>query len=266
MEEKNVTKISLSTFFLILAVIAMIVMGIFIYKLNNDKTVEIQKSTELQAQVNSLNGTVSDLQGKINAISETIKPDNSKEQVINNTIDNTLNNSSTTIDYIDFNESNYNKYSPSRISNISKNSDGTYTITSRVYSKVELPILSKNEINQLENGKTIKVFDWTLKKDNSEDDGGHDFLITSVDENQWMKFYVDKNKDGTAELLYSTEMEIAKVTDIYMRAIVNKSVLGDNVSEYSSNENNSSEYVFLGYTEEIQFENGKIASIEWTGI
>ena len=62
MEEKNVTKISLSTFFLILAIIAIIVMGIFIYKLNNDKTAEIQKSTELQAQVNSLNGTVSDLQ------------------------------------------------------------------------------------------------------------------------------------------------------------------------------------------------------------
>lgn len=72
MEEKNVTKISLSTFFLILAIIAIIVMGIFIYKLNNDKTAEIQKSTELQSQVNSLNGTVSDLQEKINKVSETI--------------------------------------------------------------------------------------------------------------------------------------------------------------------------------------------------
>ena len=56
MKEKNFTKISLSTFFLILAIIAIIVMGIFIYKLNNDKTAEIQKSTELQTQVNSLNG------------------------------------------------------------------------------------------------------------------------------------------------------------------------------------------------------------------
>lgn len=78
MEEKNVTKISLSTFFLILAIIAIIVMGIFIYKLNNDKTAEIQKSTELQAQVDSLNRTVSDLNGKMNAISETI---NSNENI-----------------------------------------------------------------------------------------------------------------------------------------------------------------------------------------
>ena len=99
MEEKNATKISLSTFFLILAIIAMIVMGIFIYKLNNDKTTEIQKSTELQAQVNSLNGTVSDLQGKIDNISKTINSNNStntenKTNTSNNSIikDNTANN------------------------------------------------------------------------------------------------------------------------------------------------------------------------------
>lgn len=51
MEEKKSTKISLSTFFLILAIIAIVVMGIFIYKLNNDKTIEIQKSAELQSLV-----------------------------------------------------------------------------------------------------------------------------------------------------------------------------------------------------------------------
>lgn len=73
MEEKNVTKISLSTFLFLLAIVVIIVMGVFIYKLNNDKTTEILKSTELQKQVNSLSGTISDLQGKINSISETFK-------------------------------------------------------------------------------------------------------------------------------------------------------------------------------------------------
>ena len=76
MEEKNTTKISLSTFLLIIAIIAIVIMGVFIYKLNKDKTAEIQKSTELQSQVNSLNGTVSDLQGKINNISKTINTSN----------------------------------------------------------------------------------------------------------------------------------------------------------------------------------------------
>ena len=83
MEEKNAAKISLSTLFLILAIIAIIVMGIFIYKLNNDKIVEIKKSTELQAQVNNLNATVSDLQGKIDNISKTINSNNVEQNQVN---------------------------------------------------------------------------------------------------------------------------------------------------------------------------------------
>ena len=71
-EEKKVKKISLSTFFLILAIIAIIIMGIFIFKLNNEKTEETKKSSELQSQVNTLNNTVTELQGTINSISETI--------------------------------------------------------------------------------------------------------------------------------------------------------------------------------------------------
>ena len=99
MEEKNVKKISLSSFFLILAIIVIIVMGLFIYKLNNDKTAEIQKSTELQAQVNSLNGTVSDLQGKINSISETINSDVPTKTTPSNSItqNETSNTTSTNI-------------------------------------------------------------------------------------------------------------------------------------------------------------------------
>lgn len=69
MEEKQGIKISLSTFFLILSIIAIIIMGIFIYKLNKDKSTEIQKSIKFQSQVNTLNGTISELQGKINTIS-----------------------------------------------------------------------------------------------------------------------------------------------------------------------------------------------------
>ena len=92
MEENKITKISLSTFFLILAIIAIIVMGIFIYKLNNDKTAEIQKSNELQSQVNSLNSTVSDLQEKINKVSETV---NSNSTVPNTNTNNTSNNTNS---------------------------------------------------------------------------------------------------------------------------------------------------------------------------
>ena len=94
-EEKQATKISLSTFLLIIAIIAIIIMGVFIYKLNNDKTREIQKSENLQSQVNSLNGTVSDLQGKINSISNTINNDTNTLQN-NNLSDNIQKANNTT--------------------------------------------------------------------------------------------------------------------------------------------------------------------------
>ena len=71
MEEKKVTKISLSTFFLILAIIAICVMGFFIYKLNDDKTKESEKVSELNKQITSFENTVNSLQEKIDTISNT---------------------------------------------------------------------------------------------------------------------------------------------------------------------------------------------------
>lgn len=95
MEEKKVIKISLSTFFLILAIIVILVMGILLFKIYNEKTEEIKKSSELQTQVNSLNETVSNLQGKINTISNTI---NTSENTINN--DPQKNTVSSNVSYI----------------------------------------------------------------------------------------------------------------------------------------------------------------------
>ena len=79
MEEKKAKKISVSVILLILAIIALVVMGLFIYKL------------ELQAEVDDLNNTVSDLQRKIDKISETLSTNNS------NSIQENTTNSSTEI-------------------------------------------------------------------------------------------------------------------------------------------------------------------------
>ncbi len=70
--EKKAFKISLSTFFLILAIIVIVVMGFFMFKINNDKNIEVQKSKELSVKVNELNQELSTLQGKIDSISATI--------------------------------------------------------------------------------------------------------------------------------------------------------------------------------------------------
>ena len=97
MEEKNSVKISLSTFFLILSLIVIIVMGIFMYKFYNEKTEATKKSADLQTQVNSLNGTVNDLQGKINSISDTINSDKSDKDTTT-TNDSTQNTTTNTDD------------------------------------------------------------------------------------------------------------------------------------------------------------------------
>lgn len=89
MEENNTTKISISTFLLIIAIIAIIVMGIFIYKLNNEKNIETQKSADLQAQVSSLNSTVNSLQSKINTISETVNDNKATTSTPTNEVEDT---------------------------------------------------------------------------------------------------------------------------------------------------------------------------------
>lgn len=100
MEEKKATKISLSTFFWILSLTIIIVMGIFIYKFYKEKTEATKKSADLQTQVNSLNETVSDLQGKINSISDTINSGKSDK-------DTTAKNDSTQSPTTDTNDITY---------------------------------------------------------------------------------------------------------------------------------------------------------------
>lgn len=93
MEENKAKKISVATVFLVLAIIAIVVMGVFIYKLSNDKNTEIQKSNELQTQVNTLTENVTDLQGKINTILQTINDGSSN--ISSNSVEEAKNTSSS---------------------------------------------------------------------------------------------------------------------------------------------------------------------------
>lgn len=61
MEEKKSTKISLSTFFLIIAIIAICVMGYFIYRLNDDKTKATEQVSKLKGQISNLQSTINNL-------------------------------------------------------------------------------------------------------------------------------------------------------------------------------------------------------------
>ena len=70
MEEKNATKISLSTFFLILSLIIIAVMGYFIFKLYNDKQLQYRDIDSLNSKISNLTNTNQDLQNKLSITAE----------------------------------------------------------------------------------------------------------------------------------------------------------------------------------------------------
>ena len=171
-------------------------------KINNIQISDIDGST----LVNQLTEQQDDLQHDMNSDSEDAN--NEVSEVNNTTIGN--NDFSKETNYIELNETNYSKYTPSRITNIANNNDGTYTIMSRVYEEASLPNLTKNEVNKLEYGGLINILGWEFQKDFSENTDNNDFVIKCVDENMWLKLYVNKNDDGTAFVFYYSEIQIAK--------------------------------------------------------
>lgn len=86
MEEKKTIKISLSTFFLLLALIAIVVMAIFMYKFYDDKKNADEKSSNLENQLSNLNETVKDLNDKISNINNTNEVSNSNNTTTSQTI------------------------------------------------------------------------------------------------------------------------------------------------------------------------------------
>lgn len=127
MEEKKVTKISLSTFLLIIAIIIIAIMGFFIYKLNSEKTIEVKKSADLQAQVSNLNSTVSSLQSKMNTISETVNSSSTPVQSSNSSTTATTTDTSKSEDIIYEVSKKKNQYGEEVIAVIKATKDGKTT-------------------------------------------------------------------------------------------------------------------------------------------
>ena len=83
MEEKKDIKINIVTFFLILAILVIAVMGAFLYKAYNDKKAESKKIVEQETQINDLNETVQNSVAEITnsspTISNTVSVNNANE-------------------------------------------------------------------------------------------------------------------------------------------------------------------------------------------
>lgn len=69
MEEKKSIQISLSTIFLVLTLIIIVIMSYFIFKLSIEKKSFNEKVNELNSKINTLEDTISNIQEKVNLIS-----------------------------------------------------------------------------------------------------------------------------------------------------------------------------------------------------
>ena len=222
MEEKNVSKISLSTFLLIIAIIAIIVMSVFIYKLNNDKTTEIQKSTELQSQVNSLTGTVNDLQGKITSISETINSNSSNESNMSNNSSKDINTTTTTL-------------SETEALDILKSK---FDIIEKIY-------FSPDKFFNVTAGEEIKDFDKTILKYGTEN------LLKEVKNNLPMCIRLENGKyyfhegGGAREYVGFDKFENIRITNSTITATLKTKQSTFNGNDWVSASDKSSEFILV---------------------
>ena len=276
MEEKKATKISLSTFLLILAIIIIVIMGIFIFKLNNDKNRETQRATELETQVSRLNSTVNNLQEKINKVSETINSENTTNVEENSVVEQPTTNTSTTVQdkYTEITDK-LNEDDLFYPTNVVKNSDGSYTLNGVLYTKFTL---SKTELeNAIKNGsyKYLNQFgtdpeyvNYSVKK-NYE---GHDYAFIGKFKNEdRLCFYATKKDSNTYYIQNTTEFgDEWKLTDNYKKITVSGDVVVENdydspkVKNYFNNFENrraseTNSHPSPCYT--FEFSNGKCTKI-----
>lgn len=118
MEENRTKKVSLSTFFLILAIIVIIVMGVFMYKLYNEKTTEIDIN----------NSIVKNAYAKVEGAADTIY------EYVNVNKDNLPNKIKLVLGYHNLKEGSLKSYSNDEFSQTGK---AYYLLTETLKNSIE---------------------------------------------------------------------------------------------------------------------------------
>lgn len=192
MEEKKAIKTSLSTFFLILAIIAICVMGVYIYRLNDDKMKSTDQVSQLNNQINSLENTVNSLQKKIENTSNTQE----QTQIVSNTstVENntTANNITNTTD-IENLLKNKENYEYLKIKNIKEDGD-KYLIEADYY--VPTPI-TENEYSEMVKNKkiTLRNKEYIFENSDKTYNPGYGYIYTQGEVAE-SGYWIEKSKGG----------------------------------------------------------------------
>ena len=236
---------SLSTVFLVIAIILIVVMGELLYM---QKVEANRQIAELENNASKLQETINDLQGKINTISNTINP--SEEN--------------TSIKYENLTEKIYNQMQEDQyfiIQNVMQNTDGTLTLKGRIYEDVELTSISSNEYDSLKSSGKINLF-------------GESFLLGEYED--FVPGYILKNSNGYGfyvtdkhELIDFNDTNFVKGTDNYYTITLNETVEfinnmsgeAEKVSVSSFITNNDHDFINNGYIYDFEFNNGEISKV-----
>ena len=214
MEEKNATKISLSTFFLIISSVVIVVMTYLIFKLNNEKNAETKRIAELNNQISTLENTSNSLQEKINSISSTINEGVSDQTDMSNQPVQSEISSNTSINAI---SETINSDENLLTSNLKTNESSQNTIS----KDTSITIDEKKIINMISCVLDIKDFK------NVDELKDEDYLYAV-----YRKIYIlndaeySKHINSDGEVIYSVEEINSYVQELFNKKLSNESTIG----------------------------------------
>lgn len=159
LEEKKLIKISLIKFLLILAIIVIIVMGYYIYKLNIDKENAEVKMEEQNNKIGELENNISNLQSVIDNISNTIQTSDSNKTTKENhkqvILNGTYSEGATDQVYVFTSDGN------AKIGSSLEEMEGTYSTIGE--NEIEITLVKDTILNMDTGDETIKTINETYR-------------------------------------------------------------------------------------------------------
>ena len=228
MEEKSKKKLGLLTVLLFLAIIVIIIMGIFMNKIQNEKVEEIKKAAELQTQVDNLNEKIDNISNIVNANNFTDNEKQNKElsesekqEIFNKAVKNQTVFIDTMISNKDFGQKNFSD--KEMILMLPDSSEGkifkSYEDDGEIYGKASITDVEKsakkvfgkevNVIKAVQNNNSIKVDNEDVMVEVRSGVGilnAKLISIESVDSNEYtINFEFSSSSDDTYKLTVEYE-------------------------------------------------------------
>lgn len=228
MEEKSKKKLGLLTVLLFLAIIVIIIMGIFMNKIQNEKVEESKKAAELQTQVNNLNEKIDNISNIVNANNFTDNEKQNKElsesekqEIFNKAVKNQTVFIDTMISNKDFDQKNFSD--KEMILMLPDSSEGkifkSYEDDGEIYGKASITDVEKsakkvfgkevNVIKAVQNNNSIKVDNEDVMVEVRSGVGilnAKLISIESVDSNEYtINFEFSSSSDDTYKLTVEYE-------------------------------------------------------------